>query len=340
MPDDFADDATGPVPPAVGASTWWLLGGLYGLALLLSLVFLVLGAGLLGRSPSDAFIALGVVGVLLVLTTAPLAVLLGVRPRDTATTGRLDDLRAAVRMLAEQSLLSDDARRVLNRATERQMLRRAIEADIETGDWEAGLVLCRELADRFGYRADAEELRAAIESRRSASLDAAARDGVGLVDGLVLQRRFDEAAREAARLVRLHDGEPRFANLPAKVEAARTVYKNDLLARFRQVHESESPEVAMAALRDLDNHLSPQEAAEVREPARLVINRYREHLGAQLRHAIEDRDWADAANLGRRIIAEFPNSKMSAEVRTLLDGILANANNGAAIGHADQSGTG
>lgn len=325
MLDDLGDD-----PPPPGANRPLLITlGFYAIALLLSLTFLLLGSGVLGRPASDAFIALGVVGVLLVLTTAPLAVLLGRRRDGGDLATRLDDLHNALRMLAEQALLSDDARRVLNRHTERQMLRRAIEADIEAGDWEAGLVLCRELADRFGYRNDAEELRAAIEARRAGILDSEARDGVALVDGLILQRRFDEAAREAARMARLHSEEPRFAALPGKVESARAVHKHDLLERFRQVQDSEQPEVAMAALRDLDTYLTPAEAAEVREPARLVINRYREFLGGQFRHAIEDRDWADAANLGRRIIQEFPNSKMSAEVRTLLDGILSNANNGA-----------
>jgi hypothetical protein len=322
---DREDDITGPSSPGPDRSALMLVAGIHAIALVLSLVFLALGAGVGGRERSDAFIALGVVGVLLVLTTAPLALLMAQRAASKLEQ-KVDDLNSAIRMLAEQALLSDDARRVLNRQTERQMLRRAIEADIDAGDWEAGLVLCRELADRFGYRADAEELRARIEEKRSTSLDEEVREGIAVVDGLLLQRRFDDAAREAARLARLHSEEPRLAALPRRVADSRGVYKSDLLARFRESVEQDSPAVAMAALRELDSYLSPTEAAEVRETARGVINRYREHLGTQFRHAVEDRDWADAANLGRQIISEFPNSKMAAEVRQLLDGILANAN--------------
>lgn len=304
----------------------WVVAGLYGAAAVLSVSFLALGSGLVGRAGSEVFVALGVVGILLSLTTAPLAWISLARGPSDELEGRIEELNSSIRMLAEQALLSDDARRVLNRATERQMLRRAIEADIQSSDWEAGLVLCRELADRFGYRADAEELRARIEALRAATLDHEVREGAAAVDGLILQRRFDEASREASRLARLHSDEPRLAALPGKVASARSVHKQELINRFRTVAETESPEVAMAALRDLDSYVSPAEAAEVRDHARGVIHRYREHLGAQFRHAIEDRDWADAANLGRRIIGEFPNSKMATEVRGLLDGILANAN--------------
>ena len=41
---------------------------------------------------------------------------------------------------------------------------RAIEEDMATGEWDAAMVLVRELAERFGYRADAEEFRARIEA--------------------------------------------------------------------------------------------------------------------------------------------------------------------------------
>ena len=61
--------------------------------------------------------------------------------------------------LGEQQTLSDDARRVLNRRGERDLLRRAIEEDISAEDWDAAMILVKELAERFGYRADAEEFR-------------------------------------------------------------------------------------------------------------------------------------------------------------------------------------
>jgi hypothetical protein len=41
---------------------------------------------------------------------------------------------------------------------------------------------------------------------------------------------------------------------------------------------------------------------------------------------VRDRQWGAAAAIGRRIINEFPNTRMAHEVRSVLDGVLARAN--------------
>ncbi|GIW74844.1 MAG: hypothetical protein KatS3mg103_1366 [Phycisphaerales bacterium] len=48
-------------------------------------------------------------------------------------------------------------------------------------------------------------------------------------------------------------------------------------------------------------------------------------MGAKFKLAVRDKRWVEAAALGERIIAEFPNSRMAAEVRELLDGIRERA---------------
>ena len=84
-------------------------------------------------------------------------------------------------------------------------------------------------------------------------------------------------------------------------------------------------------LKELDNYLSPDEAEPFREVARGVISKARENLGAQFKIAVQDRQWASAAAIGRRIINEFPNTRMAAEVRGLMDGILSRANQGGGV---------
>lgn len=325
MPDDPYDaDSSRPAPRSDALMAFMLSVNL--VALVLSLAFIGLGAGVAGREPHEGYATAGAIGVLLVLIVGPIGMLLARRSGAAALERRVDELARSMRALADQALLSDDARRVLNRSTERQMLRRAIEEDLKTGDWEAGLVLCRELADRFGYRADAEELRARIEQARFESLDHEVREGIASVDGFILQRQFDAAGREAARLTRLYSDEPRVVTLQQKVEAARELHKQDLTRRFSEATQADRYEEAMGLLRELDAYLTPAEAAQIRDTAREFVARYRDHLGQQFKQAIEDHDWADAASLGRRIIQEFPNSKMAVEVRGLLDGILAKAN--------------
>jgi outer membrane protein assembly factor BamD (BamD/ComL family) len=71
----------------------------------------------------------------------------------------------------------------------------------------------------------------------------------------------------------------------------------------------------------LDQHLTAAEAEPLRELARGVITKARENLGAQFKLAVRDRQWREAVPIGERIIAEFPNSRMAAEVRDVIDNL-------------------
>jgi hypothetical protein len=296
--------------------------------------FIAVGFGQFGYTPDRSLRIAGYLGLFLVFTVGPIALAVtspARRRSEERVAARFDRLTDAIRLLTEQSTLSGDARRVLNRRIERDLLCRAIEEDIAAAEWDAALVLCAELADRFGYRAEAEEFRSRIEFARSEILDRNVADSIGHLDGLIVQRRWDAAAREAARIMRLFPDSPRVEHLRQRVDQARAAYKADLERRFLEAADQDRIEDAMTLLKELDAYLTENEAEPFREVARGVIGKARDNLGAQFKLAVRDRQWATAAALGRRIINEFPNTRMASEVREMLDGILAKANAGAAV---------
>ncbi len=270
----------------------------------------------------------GYIGILMVLTVGPGVVYLARRKRDDSkkVLDSIERLCEEVRVMSEQSCLSADARRVLNRKTERDLLYRAIEEDIAAEEWDAALVLVSELAERFGYRAEAEEFRARIHAARETQQDRDVADAIARLDGLIVQRRWDVALREAGRIGRLYPDSPRVENLRERVVQARGVYRGDLERRFAEAASAGRTEEGMTLLKELDLYLTPEEAEPFREMARGIVSKARENLGAQFKLAVQDRRWAQAAAVGRRIINEFPNTKMAEEVRGLLDGILQRAN--------------
>jgi hypothetical protein len=300
----------------------------YTFVLVASVGLIIAGAGRLGFVAAVEVRVAGYVGLFLFLTHAPLAWMLLSRARsgDDRVVRTLDSVSNSVRLLHDQSALSDDARRVLNRRVERDLLCRAIEEDIHTQNWDAAMVLCRELADRFGYLADAEEFRGRIEAARSEVQEHRVRESVAHLDGLIVQRRWDAALAEAGRIQRLFPESSKVERLRERVSQARAVYKEDLERRFLDAADQSRIEEAMSLLKELDNYLSEREAEEFREVARGVIGKARENLGAQFKIAVRDRRWPTAAALGRRIIAEFPNTRMATEVRGMMDGILSRAN--------------
>lgn len=278
-------------------------------------------------------VALGGLAVVLVLAVAPVSFMSVSRNSpsglDAATMGALlgemRAIRGSVDRLREYQSLSDDARRVLNRAQERVLLVKAIEEDITAEDWDAAVVLCEELAGRFGYREEAEEYRQRVEQARSATRDRNVAASIAALDGLIVQRRWDHAVNHAASIQRLYPDSTRVAGLLQRVENARERYKTDLERRFLHAAQGEGVDEAMGLLKELDAYLSEEDAEPYRELARGIIGKARENLGASFKLAVRDKRWRDAARIGERIINEFPNTRMAEEVRSLIDSLRERA---------------
>lgn len=310
-------------PSAVALAGW-----AYALAAAGSIAFAAIGA----FEQNIAVLVMGLVGLVVVAATAPLAFLLAGRRRvgggDSSVGALREEIRQlhdAVRQLSEQQALSDDARRVLNRTRERELLCNAIEEDMANEDWDAAMILVRELAESFGYRAEAEQFRERIEMARFETMERRVAAAMNHLDQLIGERRWGDAEAEAARIARLYPDSPRVEGLRHRVYQARERYKQDLERRFLNAAREEKVEEAMDLLEELDAYLSEKEGAQYQEVARGVIGKARENLGAQFKLAVHDRRWREAAAIGTRIIDQFPNTRMAEEVRSVIDGIRERA---------------
>ncbi len=302
------------------SETSGIVAASYAVAAVLSVVLIGFGA-----SRDDlAISAMGVLGLIVVGAAAPFSFAARNDPREDILS-LLHEINHSIQRLSDQQSLSDDARRVLNRDNERQLLKAAIDQDIRQGDYEAAMVLVRELADRFGYRADAEEMRTRIEAERAEQLESELSNAIAALDGLITQRRWDNARSEAERIGRLFPNERRAQGLMQRVENARKHYRLDLERRFLQAAGAEQIDEAMTLLTELDAYLAPEEAEQFKEVARGVIGKARDNLGAQFKLALRDHQYRRAVVAGQQIIAQFPNSRMADEVRSMMDDLLRRA---------------
>jgi hypothetical protein len=280
-------------------------------------------------------VEVGVAGVVLVLTTGPIAFLMAVRGVGSEVVGggvgghdggeKVEEIARMLREINSRATLSDDAVRVLNRHNERDVLVKAIEEDISAGDWEPALILVRELADRCGYRVDAEEYRKRIERARSETLDREVHEALGEFERLLEERRWDLAMADAARIARLWPESPRAMGLRERVEHARATYRAELEREFLVAAKDGRAERALEVLKEFDFYLTPEEAAPYQELVRGLVTRARENLGAEFKLAVQDRNWKLASQVGERVIAEFPNTRMAAEIREVIDQIRERA---------------
>lgn len=293
-----------------GKTSWWLIAA----ATLLAGAIFLFGIS----TKSEPFSAAGALGLIIALAAAGLLA----RPDRAQTPSSIENvlagLRKEIQSMSQQASLSDDARRVLNRAAERDLLCQAIEEDIQREDWDAATVLCAELANRFGYREEAEQFRHRVSTGRTDSVERKLAKAISLLDELIVQHRWDDAFEDAARIARLFPESPRAKGLDARVETAREQYKIDLERRFLLTAEADRVEEAMQLLQQLDQYLTPEEAERLTEVARGVIGKARENLGVRFKLAVHDHRWDEARSVGTQIIEQFPNTRMAQEVRQLL----------------------
>jgi len=288
---------------------------LYVALLVMCLVVWALRPALAGEALIGMVVTVGLFPVW-VAATAGRSV--SVRSERSAQMKQLID---AIESMRHEAGLSEAAKRVLHRRKERELLRQAIEQDILAEDWDAAMTLVKELAERFGYRLDAEEFRARIEQARTETMNRSVRSLVEKLDELIADRRWDEARAKAAKIVRLFPDSPRVDGLVQRVEDSRNRYKLELERKFLKAAEREEIDTAMNLLKEMDEYLAPDEAEPFREVARGVIGKARDNLGVRFKLALQDRAWGEALEVGERIISDFPNTRMADEVRTMLDTI-------------------
>ena len=261
------------------------------------------------------------VAMLVTFAIAPLTLLIA-RGRSRSSgglDGHVQELTQAMQTMTQESGLSEGAKRVLHRRQERELLRRAIEQDITDQDWDAAMVLVKELAEEFGYRNDAEEFRTRIERARAQTQDTDVVNALAGLDEFIRTARWAEAYAEAARIQRLFPESHRVDGLRERVDHSRMRYRKELERRFLEAAQGERIDDAMDLLKELDQYLTSDEAGPLQEVARGVIGKSRDNLGVRFKLMVQDHQWGGAVEVGEQIISEFPNTKMAEEVRGLVD---------------------
>jgi len=313
----------------LGAALRSWVGALYGV-LLVAAAMLLLGEVLAGGGLEGGLLALLVVAAL-----APIALTLRDLTGRSAVGGggpMPQEMRKLLSEIHENSMLSDNAKRVLFRERELGLFRQAIESDIEGGKYNAALALCDELANVFGYLNEAEAFRGRITQARREHYEQEVGEALDQFGRLLAERDWASVHHEVARIRRLYGDSHLVQDLDQRVVSARDEHKSELESRFLQAAQRDDVEGAMNLLRELDRYLTREEAERLSEVAQGVVVKHRENLGVQFKLAVNDHRWAEAVRIGEEIVDEFPNTKMADEVRSMIDLLRTRATQTAVAG--------
>jgi hypothetical protein len=279
-------------------------------------------------------LAAGCVGLVLVLTTWPLAIAMtssreAAMKRSEEVTQELSDrlqgMSVILNEVNETLLLSDRAKAVAYREKDRDALRRAIREDLAKRDWEAALVLADDMERVFGYRQEAMKFREEIHRAQEDIVRRHVNEGIAVIDRHCRAEAWSDALREAERMINAFRGDPQVANLPQEIENRRQSHKNQLIASFQDALTRKDNDGAIEILKKLDLYLTRAEADQMQDTVRNLFKEKINDLRTRFALAVQDHKWTEAVRVGEEIVRDFPNSGIAREVRDKLDTLRSRA---------------
>ena len=326
--EQLFDSAAAPRPqPTAGGGGDAMMTAMFVLLFLLSLGLLGWGIYLAARGQTWAVLAAGAVSTVAVLLAWPIARhLAAASSAAAALSDRLEDelrpMRHALdqcvrvmRNVEQNSLISERAKRVAYREKDREAIRRAIEEDLQRGDYAGARTLIDEMEKAFGYSAEADRFREEIRGRIATEREREIQEARLTIDRLSREERWVDAIKSADRLIGKYGGDIEVRLLRTRIEERRQTRKIELVQAFHDARTKPDPDLAMDLLRQLDTYLTPEEGQQLADSAREVFKGRLLGLRDQFMQAMHGHDFSEAIRIGELIKRDFPNSKLAQEVK-------------------------
>ena len=215
--------------------------------------------------------------------------------------------------------LSEAAKAIVFRDMDRQSLREAVLEKLHQQEFDATNAIIENIAQRPGYEELVKQLRSEAELYRNATEDERLTQIIQHIDRLCALYEWTKAREQIDRLLKSHPDSPKVQELPALLADRKEARKHELLAAWDSAVKQQATDESLEILRELDSYLTPNEGLALQESARDIFRTKLHNLGVEFSLAVTGKHWAQAYDIGQQIIADFPNSRMSQEIREKID---------------------
>ena len=230
-----------------------------------------------------------------------------------------------IRNVAQMSSLSDQAKSLIYHEREIDAFRETVQAMLLKQEYASADALVGRMESRLGLVEEAARMREEIAATRQATTDEKIKAALARIESILARQQWSQAKRESERLNSLFPQNAAVIALPKKIQDTWSAYKRQLLKDYGEAVRVNDVEQSIELLKELDRYLTPQEGAALAESARGVFKAKLHNLGVQFAIAVTDQQWSSAVATGEEITREYPNSRMSREVREKLDLLRAYA---------------
>jgi hypothetical protein len=217
--------------------------------------------------------------------------------------------------------MSENAKAIAFRDTERESLHEAVSQKIGQQDFEAAYELIDEIQQRHEYGDLAQQLRMEADQHYNAGRNERIEGVIEQIKALLDQYQWSKASVQIEGLIKAYPDSERARIMRQQLHIKKEAHKKELLSAWDDAVQHQDTDRSLEVLKELDMYLTANEALALQEAAKDVFRNKLHNLGVQFSLAVSDKKWTNALEVGERIIMDFPNSKMSGEIRSKL-GVL------------------
>ena len=215
--------------------------------------------------------------------------------------------------------LSDTAKEIVFRETEQMQLGEAALSKLHQHDFDVAAAMIEAMEQSPRYKDLGARLRKMAEKYRTATEEGRVQQVIAYVETLMDQARWAQVAVHIDNLIKTFPYSDRAKIMTSRLRERKDMRKGELLCEWDKAVLSKETDRSLDILKELDQYLTPAEALALQESASTVFRTKLHNLGVQFSMAVTERKWTDAFETGRRIVQDFPNSRMAAEIRSRLD---------------------
>jgi len=231
----------------------------------------------------------------------------------------LERIGDRIEELCQSTRLSEKAKAIAFRDAERASLQEAVHQKLYAGDYEAAYELIDEIARRSECPDLAEQLRRQADKYRQSIRDEKIEPVVAQIEQLLDEAQWSKATVQIEGLIEAYPDSERARSMRQRLHVTKEEKKKALLSAWDDAVKRQDTDLSLEVLKELDLYLTSNEALALQEAAKDVFRTRLHNLGVKFSLAVSDRNWVEALEVGQRIISDFPNSRMSDEIRGKLD---------------------
>jgi len=239
-------------------------------------------------------------------------------------TKALENIRSSLAQINHSTRISESVKAIAFRDEDRQSLREAVFDKLKQKDFAGAYEIIDEIANRCEYRSLGEELRQQVDQYRNATEEERIDQAIAHIRTLFSSSHWAKASVQVEALIRSNPYSEKVKAMRQELVDRKEERKRILLAAWDDAIQRQETDRSLEILRELDMYLTPNEGLALQEAAKDVFKTKLHNLGVQFSMAISDKQWASAVDIGEQIMHDFPNSRMSEEIRQKIDVLRQN----------------